>query len=174
MVDDPKNLFIYQGLYELNPTTDGTIHRVALVASQDSHATVFLDGVPVEELSQQPHPTCSNSMSSKCIPIAQDTSESLLMHFLLSGDGGHFGGKKRVVLMRNRSQIWLSHIISVHYLELTILLLPLEVLDNVNPDFSDSEFIKQEAPTPGGDIRDCEDFGEPDENDEDPDVDIDE
>ena len=50
----------------------------------------------------------------------------------------------------------------------------LEVLDNVNPDLSDSEFIIQ-APTPGGDIWDGEDFEEPDENDEeDPGGDIDE
>ena len=63
---------------------------------------------------------------------------------------------------------------------------PSEVLDNVNPDLSDSEFIEQEAPTPaifdmadaptpGGDIGDGEDFEEPEENDEeDPDGDIDE
>lgn len=71
----------------------------------------------------------------------------------------------------------------MHYLELTILLYRSEVLDNVNPDLSDSEFIEQEAPapaisgdapTPGGDIGDGEDE-EPDENDEeDPDGDIDE
>ena len=58
-----------------------------------------------------------------------------------------------------------------------------EVLDNVNPDLSDSEFIEQEAPTPAisdmadaptpGDIGDGEDE-EPDENDEDQDGDIDE
>ena len=47
MVNDPKNLFIYQGLYELKPTTtDGIIHRVTLVAPQDSHATIFFDGDP--------------------------------------------------------------------------------------------------------------------------------
>ena len=63
---------------------------------------------------------------------------------------------------------------------------PSEVLDNVNPDLSDSEFIEQEAPTPaifdmadaptpGGDIGDGEDFEEPEENDEeDQDGDIDE
>jgi len=60
-----------------------------------------------------------------------------------------------------------------------------EVLDNVNPDLSDSEFIEQEAPTPavsdiadaltpGGDIGDGEDFEELEENDEEPDGDIDE
>ena len=60
-----------------------------------------------------------------------------------------------------------------------------EVLDNVNPDLSDSEFIEQEAPTPavsdiadaptpGGDIGDGEDFEEPEDNDEEPDGDIDE
>lgn len=58
-----------------------------------------------------------------------------------------------------------------------------EVLDNVNPDLSDSEFIEQEAPTPAisdmadaptpGDIGDGEDE-DPEENDEDPDGDIDE
>ena len=61
-----------------------------------------------------------------------------------------------------------------------------EVLDNVNPDLSDSEFIEQEAPTPaisdmadaptpGGDMGDGEDFEEPEENDDDgSDGDIDE
>ncbi|KAF8798161.1 hypothetical protein BYT27DRAFT_7228749 [Phlegmacium glaucopus] len=60
-----------------------------------------------------------------------------------------------------------------------------EVLDNVNPDLSDSEFIEQEAPTPavsdmadaptpGGDAGDGEDFEEPEENDEELDGDIDE
>ena len=50
----------------------------------------------------------------------------------------------------------------------------LEVLDNVNPDLSDSEFIVQ-TPTPRGDVGDGEDFEEPDENDEeDPGGDIDE
>lgn len=61
-----------------------------------------------------------------------------------------------------------------------------EVLDNVNPDMSDSEFIEQEAPTPavsdmadaptpGGDVGDGEEFEEPEENDEEePDGDIDE
>lgn len=56
----------------------------------------------------------------------------------------------------------------------------------MNPDLSDSEFIEQEAPTPavsdmadaptpGGDIGDGEDFDEPEENDEeDVDGDIDE
>jgi transcription initiation factor TFIID subunit 7 len=41
----------------------------------------------------------------------------------------------------------------------------LEVLDNVNPDLSDSEFIVQ-TPTPRGDLGDGENFEEPDENDE--------
>ena len=47
----------------------------------------------------------------------------------------------------------------------------------MNFDLSDSELIEQDAPTPGGVIRDCEDFEEPEENDEpdeDPDGDIDE
>ena len=41
----------------------------------------------------------------------------------------------------------------------------LEVLDNVNPNLSDSEFIVQ-TPTPRGDVGDGEDFEEPEENDE--------
>jgi transcription initiation factor TFIID subunit 7 len=39
----------------------------------------------------------------------------------------------------------------------------------VNPDFSESEFIEQEAPTPGGDIRDGDSLvrtWESEENDE--------
>ena len=60
-----------------------------------------------------------------------------------------------------------------------------EVLDNVNPDLSDSEFIEQEAPTlavsdmadaptPGGDIGDGEDSEEPENEEADLDEDIDE
>jgi hypothetical protein len=48
MANDPKNLFVYQALYELQPTAvDGTIHRVALIASPDtSYVSIFFDGAP--------------------------------------------------------------------------------------------------------------------------------
>ena len=51
---------------------------------------------------------------------------------------------------RNRSQIWLGHIVSVRYLELGILL----------------PFYMADAPTPGGDRGDGENDEEPEENDE--------